>query len=133
MPKTMVWGEHRGVVLAVHSECDPSDREWGGFVGLCEASRGTAILIVSNGGGPNSAQRAEIDRLSYWRDRPTAIVTESAIARGIVTAILWTGKNIRAFYPHQIDDAFDYIAVVAAWRPELVRALAGMKDEISHE
>jgi hypothetical protein len=131
MRKTMVWGAHRGVVLAVHGEPDPTEVEWDGFVALCEVSEGTAILVVTNGGGPNAAQRAQIDRLAQWRDRPTAIVTESAIARGVATAILWTERNVRAFYPHQLDDAFEYIEIEAASRGELAGVLATMKDELS--
>jgi hypothetical protein len=132
MRATMVWGEHRGVVLAVHGEADPTDAEWGAFLRACEASTGTALLVLSNGGGPSAAQREQIDRIPHWRDRPTAIVTESAIALGIVTTILGSGGNTRVFYLRQMDEAFDYVQIDKASRDDFARRLTAMKEDLAN-
>ena len=62
---------------------------------------------------------------------PTAIVTHSAIARGIATAFAWIGKNVRAFSPDQLGDALLYLTVPAASQPELLSEVASMRVRIA--
>jgi hypothetical protein len=54
-------------------------------------------------------QRRELEEaVTHHRGR-VAVITESRIARGIVKAISWTGKQIKAFDFSRCGAAFEYL------------------------
>src|SRR5690606_6571718 len=75
-----------------------------------------AFLIVTEGGGPNAMQRGALDEAVGLENHPakTAVVTVSMIARGIVTAIGWFSKGIKAFSTNQLPAALDYLEIPKA-------------------
>jgi hypothetical protein len=115
-----------GIQLAVHDESPPTDAEWDAYLAEAASSvRGT--LVVTDGGGPNAKQRAAIANIAGIAELPTAIITSSILARGIVTAISWLGKNIRAFSPAEIGAAMDYLGIGSSKRAELSQRIARLK------
>jgi hypothetical protein len=101
------------VVLAVHSARPPQPQEWEAYlamhVRLAEEGRKVAILVITEGGAPNSAQRAAL-KAAVPHDAKTAILTSNVAIRGVVTAFNWLGwSSMRAFAPHETEDALRYI------------------------
>jgi hypothetical protein len=99
--KTMRFREWSGVLLCVHGSTDLQPEEWAAYVDYClqlPASCNKA-LIVTDGGGPNAAQRRALqDRyLSKQKEYRVAVMTDSSVVRGIVTALSWFNPDIRAF------------------------------------
>ncbi len=103
----------RRLVILVHTKEAPSEPEWQEYAKRCgmwkEDIRG--FLVVSDGGGPSTMQRAELDEAINIEKHPgkTAVVTVSRIARGIVTAISWFSPGIKAFGTHQLPQAIEYL------------------------
>ena len=98
-------------MVVVHGTRAPTDAEWREGLDytrtVVHAVRGQ--LVVSAGGGPTPHQRKNLHDLFSKRvdgTPPTAVVTSSAIARGIVTAFSWVVKDkIRAFPEKQFAEA----------------------------
>jgi hypothetical protein len=130
--QTMLFGSIGGILIGVHSEQAPSRADWGAWVAFTEANAKStrAILVLTEGAGPNGTQRAKMAKVKEVLPFPTAIVTHSAIARGIATAFAWIGKNVRAFSPDQLGDALLYLTVPAASQPELLSEVASMRVRI---
>lgn len=103
----------RRFLILVHTKDAPDDVQWKEYVA---AARGWkkdihAFLVVSDGGGPNAMQRAELDEAIDIEHHPgkTAVVTVSRIARGIVTAISWFSPGIKSFGTNQLAQAIEYL------------------------
>jgi hypothetical protein len=130
--KTMLHEVRGGVMVTVHGDLPIADAEWDAFLAAAGAApRLTACLISADRQGPNARQRAKLATLPQMYPLPKAVVTTSVVVRGIVTATSWLGTNIRAFAPHRIDDAFDYLKVVRGERAALLECVALMKTRLA--
>src|SRR5689334_4947114 len=81
-------------VVLIHSAVAPDDREWATYLeSLTQHSAPRSkILVVTQGGAPSPAQRKELAAVidkKYGGDVPTAVMTNSQLARGVVTALGW--------------------------------------------
>jgi len=119
------------IVIGVHTDEPPDDTDWSAWI---DASRraldGFGIvrgLVYSMGGNPTSKQRSEINDL--FRDRPqrVAVMLDSRIARGAVTALSWFNPQIKAFDHTQFDDACMHLGIRGDQRERTRRALEDMK------
>jgi hypothetical protein len=96
----MVFREVGALIVSVHSAEAPTDEDWSAYLQLCRrkmARERLGALAVTAGGGPNSKQRAALQELLRGGPVPGAVVTDSAVVRGIVTALGWFNPGIRAF------------------------------------
>jgi hypothetical protein len=107
--------EHTGrVAVAFHDEHSPTDAEWDAWVALCRLLKSqhqaeAACLIRTLGGAPNVRQRADLGKALGGSAVRAAVLTSSAITRGVVTAIAWLGVPVRAFRPDAWDEIRDYL------------------------
>jgi hypothetical protein len=108
------------VIVAVHTSHNPDGGEWDKWLDLCrvaiedarKAPNTICAAVFTDGGGPTAPQRGALIEILGDVRFPTAIITTSAIARGIVTAISWfTPGNIRAFAPRDWRNAQRHIAL----------------------
>lgn len=108
----------RRLIILVHTKEPPAESEWQEYVEEARQRRNElrAFLVVTDGGGPNAMQRAALDEAVGLEKHPakTAVVTVSVVARGIVTAIGWFSKNIKAFSTNQLPAALDFLEVPTA-------------------
>ncbi len=58
------------------------------------------------------------------------VITGSVFGRGIVTAVSWLGKNIKAFAPSEIDKAYDFLQMSDASRKAVTNAVGIMQKEL---
>jgi hypothetical protein len=133
MVTTMRYAPQGEVFVTVHSADPPSDEEWARYLEVSKTHFGSlrASVIITDGGGPNSRQRALlIERYPEFGPVPVAVVSDSAITRGIVTALHWLGKNIRAFRPTDLARAFEYLSVPVAEHEALLHRVAVLRSEL---
>jgi hypothetical protein len=107
---TMLFGQVGSVYLVVHSEMPPSDADWDAWLQEMarEASMLHAMLIYTEGGGPDARQRRRTAEM--WRRHPRippiAVVTTSPIARAMITALnYFLSKPIRGYTPSEVEEA----------------------------
>jgi hypothetical protein len=128
---TMLWKQVDRWVVVVHGDAPPSDEDWDGYVSfLMEAIVGRRGLVITEGAGPNGRQRERLVALPQVTASPFAVVTSSAVARGIVTALSWLGQSVKAFSPAKIDDALHHLEVPPDLRPWMLKQIASMRSEL---
>lgn len=119
MNRTLVFSVFkRRLMILVHAKEAPAEVEWQDYVEQARQKRNDlrAFLVVTEGGGPNAMQRAALDEAVGLEQHPakTAVVTVSVVARGIVTAIGWFSRNIKAFSTNQLEAALTFLEVPAS-------------------
>ncbi len=133
MVTTMRYAPQGQVFVTVHGTEPPSDDEWARYLEVSKTHFGSlrASVVITEGGGPNSRQRALLtERYPEFGPVPVAVVSDSPMTRGIVTALHWLGKNIRAFRPTDLAGAFEYLSVPVAEREALLHRVAVLRSEL---
>src|SRR5262245_39341216 len=101
--------------LVVHSPKPPNDEEWNAYFTAVRQRENELpkirTLVLTEGGGPNSAQRKVINDFLGGRQTPVVLVSSSAMIRGVTTALSWFNPLVKSCSPEQIDAAFDYLGV----------------------
>lgn len=106
--------------VLVLSERPPDEADWASWVAYIaeHISPETAprVLVVTEGGAPSAAQRASLSRVTerHRHAAKVAVCTDSALARGAITALSWFMPNAyRAFSRGALDDAAHYLDLSA--------------------
>lgn len=131
---------HLDVFLWLHGGRAPTNPEWDeACVRVADQLRQRLgvtsffrVLVVSDGGGPSSLQRAKLFRDIYG-SQPVKIAALSnafsnPIVRGIVTAVLWLNPSVRTFQPSDWREAFTYLEL-AGDEVEIMRAFERMSGD----
>lgn len=121
------------ILILVHTKDNPSDPEWQEYLQAAKTWRDKieGFLVVTEGGGPNTLQRGELNEtLDAERGSKTAVVTLNRIARGIVTALSWFNPGIKAFSTIHIPAALDYLGVSKPDQDLLIAELKRLKSEL---
>lgn len=129
------------VGVAVNNATSPSADDWDAYLAM--AGEGMKLagglarfkqLVVTDGGGPNAAQRkATMDLASRYGDPSTmkiAAVSNNIGVRGMVTAFNWVGAPIRAFSPTQLGEAFAYLGISDDDALAVCRVVTELSDKI---
>ena len=136
----MTMQRHGRLMLGVLSEAPPTDDEWGRWIELGAVRVGKdlrLIIEVFGSVGPNARQRQALTPWLGKVDMRTAVMSESVIVRGLVTALSWVGVPNSAFSPGKYEAAARYLELTAeelalaqAELPEL-RQSAGVRSRTS--
>lgn len=125
-------------IVIVYGATPPSDKEYLACLGELEkrARVITGALVYSLGGGPlKAAQRQAAARV--WREAPhkpkVAVLTDSALVRGVFTAVAWIiGEQIKSLPCSDVAAAAEYLgesrAVLASVVARLCRTLEDTRD-----
>jgi len=72
-----------------------------------------SVVVRASEGAPRADHRAQL--LQWYREHAVrgAVLTDSVVARGGVTALSWFGVPIRAFEPNQLDAALGFVQLAA--------------------
>ena len=92
----MAWAHDGRLLVVVHGKSSPSALEWSRFLNANRSLRDPRILVCTYGGGPDGNQRRELMGDAFYGGVPTMVMTDSAIARGIVTVLNWFNPNMKA-------------------------------------
>lgn len=129
------------VVVVVHTSLPPSNDEWNNYIQtVVAAGRGHGgdlmrcrQLVMTDGGGPNSAQRAAAQKTAAQVNgeaMPVAVVSSSTLVRGIVTAFNWFNMNMKVFSPVEVRAAFDFLRISEGTGDAIWDALDAIQDEL---
>lgn len=112
---TIAFGLVDGVIIYIGTDQAPSDADWSEYIAFVEQSilgQSTArALVVVSGGGPSGVQRQKLHGATRHVSLSVAVVTQSAIARGLVTALSWVKSGYRAFTTEDLEGALDFLGV----------------------
>ncbi len=135
MPGTLAFELHDSVMLLVHRREAPTDPEWDVYIGECkrlleEAPSGLRALVVTEGGGPTVDQRRRLNEMLAGRAARAAIISESIMIRGIVTAMSWWNPLIKSFRKQELEPALAYVQLPLADLPHILARLDALRASI---
>lgn len=134
----MIFSFVQGVWVGVHTAENPLTEEWTRHCKRIEEvrHRTRAVVVYTDGGGPSARQRKEMSTaLREVAAPPTAIMTRSAVVRGIITSCNWLfgSQQVAPFAPHDLDGVMRYLSKsgVPLVRDEIVRTLVAHANALS--
>jgi hypothetical protein len=120
--------------VLVHATQSPSDREWElvlAFFRDAEDLNTMKVLVYTDGAAPNAKQRARLNAIVGSNRPRMAVLTPSAFARTIGTAISWFHPGFRVFGPNDLDSAFNHLGAPPPDQVLLRVALNELRTELS--
>lgn len=121
-------------MVFVHGTLAPSPSEWSSVIDSLRAHSSLSalkILVFTEGGAPNAAQRADLTAVLANKKLPIAVLTTSVIARAAGTALTWLNPGFRVFGPSDFDKALDYLGASGAERRSLRDAVEELKRVVA--
>jgi hypothetical protein len=114
------------VAIVIHNGRSFAPRDWRAILEFARRADLPDLRILSFTDGKanlTAAQRAELLAATGGRLPIAAILTSNAIARGVVTAISWFKPGVKAFPPHELEQAMRFLGLTERERA-IVRSMA---------
>ena len=130
------------VIIAVHNARDPRREEWDVYLDMVSslkiAFNGDCArfrqIIFTDGGIPSSSQRkALIDIAKDLENHgkvKVALVSRSAVARGVITAFRWLGFPMLSCAPDELDRACAFLGLTPAQARDICDATLELCAEV---
>jgi hypothetical protein len=131
---SVVWQDMTSaLLLGVHGAQAPSDAEWDLYCSwipdlLKQPNPG--CVVMTDGGAPTSAQREQMRKHLSREQCWTAVITDKALVRGVVTAIRWFNPKICAFAPWEVHEAFRFVGVAGDQIPRICETLRALDQKL---
>ncbi|NUP09677.1 MAG: hypothetical protein HOW73_26835 [Polyangiaceae bacterium] len=121
-----------GDTLAIlHMANAPSDDEWEGMLVYLRANWPARVVVFTDGGGPTTLQRGRLNDALSGKPLKTAVVTSSAVVRGIVTALSWFNAGIKTFTPDRAPAALRYLGVAVDAHEHLMQQVLKLSKQLT--
>jgi len=126
-----MWSHDR-LYLAVLRGAPPTDAEWERWItmGVERSGRDQRVIVESHNSGPNAAQRKAITDAMRNVDVRVAVMTNSAVVRGIVTALAWLGTQQSAFPLNAERQAAGYLGLTPEELQQALEQLPRLRREV---
>lgn len=124
-------------LLCVHRPVPIEPEEWGRFLDAAESiarSAGQVRVLVrsEDKGGPDAAQRADLNERFANLKMRVAVLTASRVTRGIAMALQWLKVvDIKAFPPADVDKALAFLETPADQRAEVLATLRELQQRLA--
>jgi len=121
------------VMLVVHADMPPSDADWARMVVVRNANRDrirSNLVIAPPRASINASQRSDVAQFMKATGTSIAVVTDSALIRGVARAVGFLGVQVRAFAPNELTSALNFLVVSPSRHPEFGRRIEIMKAQL---
>jgi hypothetical protein len=112
----------------------PTDADWSEYMAWMQRSLPpggrVSALIVERHDGPNAAQRRLISEITSRVTFSASVVTHSAIARGVLTALNWFKSGYQAFPPEKLELAIASLQLDPVSTDQVRQALRRLQSEL---
>ena len=122
------------VLLIVHADVPPTDADWSRLILVRNANRErlrSHLVIAPPRASINASQRADVTRFMKETGINIAVVTDSALVRGVARAIGFLGVPLRAFAPGDLTRALDFVLVPTSRHADFARRIELMKAQLT--
>jgi hypothetical protein len=137
--KTLEFGKVTGQQIYVYvssSTLAPAEDEWDAYVafltqGFDQTSQ-VRVIVYTRSPPPSAIQRRKLmDAVKPLAKRlRVAILTDSNLVRGVVTALSWVGGQYTAFAPEQLLDAVTSLGIEGVDAVETRRMVRKFKEQL---
>lgn len=128
---TLAWKVVGTVLVVTETEDSPSDAEWKAFINATSQYRTRVnemrVLIHTDGGGPNTAQRSLIKAAIDGKPFRSAVVSDAIKLRFIAAAIMLISKHHKSFTTREWERAYDHLALSTEERRGIDAAVRDMR------
>ena len=125
------------LLVVVHNECAPAQTRWEEFCRECHRSyvelpgaETGAVLVASDGGGPDVVQRAQLLKAVERIPVRTAVVSPSVGVRRIHAALQLFNEHARCFDVPEWRDAMLHLGINPRQYGDLARTLAALCEVV---
>jgi hypothetical protein len=100
---------------------------------LCRERAGydSRFLVETRGGGPDAKQRKVLAEAMKGEDTRVAVMTDSLLARGILTALAWLGLPQRGFAMDDLRAAGPYLELSSEELRHAADELPRLRSELA--
>jgi hypothetical protein len=121
------------VVIALHTAVAPPPVEWEKCMALARAipRDQLAVLVVTDGGAPNSVQRAQWNQVQGTTPVPVAVISDLAAVRGVVRAMSWFNPAFKSFSPGDLQGAAKHVRLPDDKLPALRERVRKLVTQLS--
>ena len=133
MTATLRYAVLDGIMLEIHDQRAPSDADWDAMLDHFDAHTDEALgaIVLSDGPGPNAAQRKRLAERLRGRRIQTVVITDSLVARGAVTALRWVGHAIQAFASSDLERAIASFSFLPEQRRRVLLRMVELRYELA--
>ncbi|MEP7122267.1 MAG: hypothetical protein ABJE95_15205 [Byssovorax sp.] len=132
--KTIEFFRDRDLMIFLSCRRQPSAREWDEYAGAVRATMTSpqplsGVLVLSEGGGPDAKQRAQVVKAFGPTPVPLAICSTSMMERGVVTAMSWIYRaRTASFHFDDLAGALRHLAIgEARWSSQRQKIRAAQR------
>jgi hypothetical protein len=116
--RTLAFTAEQDLLVLCHTSEPPTDAEWETWLTREVRREHRGLLISTDGGAPNSRQRARVAEATAGKGRRpgVALLTDSAFIRSVMTAFAWMlGKEhpMKTFPRTAVEEAVVWLGVKA--------------------
>jgi hypothetical protein len=122
------------VLVIVHADVPPDPQDWARLVLVRNANRTKIrgnLVVAPPRATINGSQRADVAGFMKETGTSIAVVTDSALIRGVARAVGFLGVQVRAFAPAELASALDYLVVPASRHAEVTRRVEILKAQLA--
>jgi len=122
---TLTFEEVSGYFVVAQGQRPATATQWAELCGALARARQQVrgLLVYSAGGAPDVHQRSELARIHQRSPFRVAVLSDSAVVRGAITALRWLDVEAKSFPPNDGDLALDWLFAPENERGDLQRAL----------
>lgn len=132
MRRNMVFAWVGHVIILVQGEHPPSDEEWKLYITALKARKDLSkskAIAVTDGGALTPTQRREVNGIVGGRGLAVVLST-STVVRAMVTALSWFNPLIKAFAPHEKEEAFKHLKLTPDEGAQVARTIDRLRLEL---
>lgn len=122
------------VFVIVHADVPPAEQDWARLVLVRNANRAKIrgnLVVAPPRATINAAQRADVASFMKETGISIAVVTDSALIRGVASAVGFLGVQVRAFAPSELPSALNYLFVPVSRQAEVIRRVEILKAQLA--
>lgn len=122
------------VMVIVHADTPPSESDWSRLVVFRNANREKLrgnLVVAPPRASINAAQRADVAQFMKETGTSVAVITDSALIRGVARAVGLLGLRVRAFAPSELASALSYLAVPQSRHADMLQRIEGLKTQLA--
>jgi hypothetical protein len=112
----------------------PSDADWARMIVVRNANRErlrSLLVMAPPRASINASQRADVAQFMKLTGASIAVVTDSALVRGVARAVGFLGVQVRAFQPTELATALNYLVVPASRHADMIRRIDAMQAQLN--
>lgn len=130
--KTLAYSFCHGCFVYVGSKENPSAADWDKYTDFVVKwqSKGTLGLVYEQGGVPNAVQRKQLHDATQGYKNTVAVMSNSAIGRGVVTMLSWINPGYRAFSHDEVRKALNFLGLYGVPAKEIEAELNVLKRRL---